>query len=175
MDDQVLVKSLKRGELEAFDRLFEKYSQRIYLFALAYRHDETESEEVVQEVFMKVWERRKFLKPELSFKSYVFTIASNAIRKSLIKKLRRETALEDLSDVAPSKELTRDQVHYRELRKQLDHLIELLPEKRREIFKMSRKEGLSYKEISSQLNISERTVENQIAKALKFLRKNVDI
>jgi len=84
--DQNLVQLLKNGNVAAFDSLFKLYRPKLFGFALKYFRNETEAEELVQEVFVKVWENRKSLKSEFSFKSYVFTIALNQIRKYFNKK-----------------------------------------------------------------------------------------
>jgi len=85
-NDQQLVQLLQKGNVAAFDSLFEVYSQRLFGFAFKYFKNETDAEELVQEVFVKVWENRQTLKSELSFRSYLFTIALNQIRKHFNKK-----------------------------------------------------------------------------------------
>ena len=80
-DKSVLVRQLSNGNLLAFNTLFREYSSRLYRFALGYLKSEDEAEELVQEVFTIIWEKRAELKEELSFKSYLFTIAFNIIKK----------------------------------------------------------------------------------------------
>ena len=80
-NDRELIKLLQKGNVEAFDSLFEVYSSKLFGFAVKYFKNEADAEELVQEVFVKVWENRQTLKSELSFKSYLFTIALNQIRK----------------------------------------------------------------------------------------------
>jgi len=72
-DDSILVDNLKKGDLQAFDQLFKKYGERLYGFALRYLKSEADAEELVQEAYIKIWENRKNLKKDSSFKSYLFT------------------------------------------------------------------------------------------------------
>ena len=167
-----LVKELKNGNILAFNSLFEEYSNRLYYFALNYMKNEAEAEELVQEVFTRIWETRSNLKEELSFNSYLFTIAFNIIKKHFRRKSQtteyfREYVYSDL-DLQ-----TTQQLDYNSLRTYLNEVVEQLPEKRRKIFQMSRFEGLNTKEIAKELNISTKTVENQLTDALKFVRTKI--
>jgi len=168
-----LVKSLSRGNLLAFNSLFKEYSGRLYRFAYGYLKSEEESEELVQEVFTKIWEKRKELKSELSFKSYLFTIAFNIIKKHF----RRETCISEYFKTRISEDLdleTTKKVTYDSLYHFVSKLVNQLPERRKEIFIKSRFEGLSIKEIAEELKISHKTVENQLTDALKFIRANLE-
>ena len=90
-----LVKALSKGEIRAFNDLFQLYGNRIYRFAIGYLKSQTEAEELVQDVFLKIWERRLELKDNLSFKAYLFTIAFNLIRKHFTKKALLHKYLEN--------------------------------------------------------------------------------
>ncbi len=85
-----LVKALKKGDLHAFDQLFIKYSKKLYYFAYSHLSSREEAEELVQEVFLKIWENRRGLKEDLSFNAYLFTVSLNAIRKHFRKELREK-------------------------------------------------------------------------------------
>jgi RNA polymerase sigma-70 factor (family 1) len=166
-----LVKSLSKGNLLAFNTLFREYSGRLYRFAYGYLKSEAESEELVQEVFMKIWEKRAELKKELSFKSYLFTIAFNIIRKHFrtrkyISEYFKSRIWDDL-DTETSQKITYDSLY-----QYITELVNQLPERRKEIFIKSRFEGLNIKEIAEELEISHKTVENQLTDALKFIRAN---
>jgi len=167
-----LVRSLKRSDIQAYESLYKLYSLRLYHFGLKYLKSETEAEGLVQDVFEKIWAKRESLKTELSFKSYIFTIAFNFIKKSLIKSSQLRDYLQsdqvfDEVDLA-----TTNQVDYQSLIDYLNSLIKKLPEKRREIFIKSRMEDLPVKEIARQLDISPKTVENQLTIATKFIKAN---
>ncbi len=144
----------------------------MYRFANGYLKSEAESEELVQEVFTIIWEKRSELKHELSFKSYLFTIAYNIIRKHF--RSRRylsaylQSGMYDDMDMQTTQNIT-----YNSLYQYLTKLVDMLPVKRREIFIKSRFEGFSIKEISEEFNLSHKTVENQLTDALKFIRSNI--
>jgi RNA polymerase sigma-70 factor (ECF subfamily) len=167
-----LVRSLSKGNILAFNTLFREYSSRLYRFAYGYLKSEEVSEELVQEVFTRIWENRKSLKSEYSFKSYLFTIAFNIIKKqfrreSCATEYFRTRILEDF-DLETTKQINYDSLYHYVL-----ELVDLLPERRKEIFIKSRIEGLNIKEISDVLKISHKTVENQLTDALKFIRNNL--
>jgi RNA polymerase sigma-70 factor (family 1) len=172
-NEALLVHNLSKGNLLAFNSLYKEYSGRLYRFALGYLKSEPEAEELVQEVFTIIWERRKDLKEKLSFKSFLFTIAFNIIRKHFRTKAYLseyfKSRLTDDLDMQTSQKTT-----YDSLCQLITQLVDKLPERRREIFIKSRFEELSIKEISEKLNISHKTVENQLTDALKFIRTNLN-
>ncbi len=172
-NESLLVRNLTKGNLLAFNTLYKEYSGRLYRFALGYLKSEEEAEELVQEVFTIIWEKRSELKEELSFKSFLFTIAFNIIRKHFRTKAQLteyfKSGLIDDTDVQ-----TAQRVSYDSLYQYITKLIDQIPQRRKEIFIKSRLEGLSIKEIAEELNISHKTVENQLTDALKFIRTNLN-
>ena len=173
--EQQLVSLLQGGSPFAFERLFKNYSQKLYRFSFSYLKSETEAEEIVQDVFMKLWENRHHLKSDTSFQSYLFTIAFNAIRKHFNKKSRDENyatgILEFLASENASIETNPD---YEILIAKLEQLIGQMPERRKEIFMKRKKEGISVREIAMSMDISPKTVENQITEAMNFLKKEFE-
>jgi RNA polymerase sigma-70 factor (ECF subfamily) len=167
-----LVRSLSKGNLLAFNTLYYKYSKGLYRFAYGYLKTEVEAEELVQEVFTIIWEKRANLKEELSFRSFLFTIASNIIKKHF----RTKTYLSDYFKIDSSDEdmQTSHQITYDSFYQYINELVNQLPERRKEIFLKSRFQGLSITEIAKELNISHKTVENQLTDALKFIRINLN-
>jgi RNA polymerase sigma-70 factor (ECF subfamily) len=171
-NDQHLVKLLQKGNVAAFDSLFEIYSLKLFGFALKYLKNETDAEELVQEVFIKVWENHPLLKSELSFKSFLFTIALNHIRKHFNKKATSLRYLESLrNDPEFSDQVTSDD--YETTLIKIYKIIDQMPERRREIFLKSKLEGKSSKEVAAELNISPGTVDNQVSEALRFTRSQL--
>ena len=172
-NESLLVQNLSKGNLLAFNTLYNEYSNRLYRFALGYLKSEAEAEELVQEVFTKIWEKRADLKKELSFKSFLFTIAFNIIRKHFRTKAHLfeyfKTGFFSEPDMQTSQKITYDSLY-----QYITELVNQLPERRKEIFIKSRYEGLSIKEIAEKLKISHKTVENQLTDALKFIRTNLN-
>jgi len=172
-NDQELVKLLQRSNAEAFDSLFEVYSSKLFGFAFKYFRNETDAEELVQDVFVKVWENRQALKSEHSFKSYLFTIALNQIRKYFNKKAASLRYLESLqNDTFSSEQANTD--NFEAALQKLNLIIDQMPARRREIFIKSKLEGKSSKEAAAELNISPGTVDNQVSEALKFIRNRMN-
>ncbi len=174
-NDYNLIQLLQKGNVAAFDSLFEVYSPKLYGFALKYFKNESDAEELVQEVFVKVWENRRTLKSELSFKSYLFTIALNQIRKHFNKKatsLRYLESLRNEPEFSENQDLNDE--NYESALHQINQMIEQMPPRRREIFTKSKLEGKSSKEIAAELNISPGTVDNQVSEALRFIRTQLN-
>jgi RNA polymerase sigma-70 factor (family 1) len=166
------VKNLKNGDIQAFNELFGYYGQRLYYFSYRYLRSEAECEELVQEVFTRVWDKRSEIKEDLSFRSYIFTIAFNIIRKYFRSRVQARSYSESL--IMEDFQLeTSQKINFNSLKSRLDTLVSMLPLRRREIFVKSRMEGLSVKEIASDMKISKKTVENQLTEALKFIRSHL--
>jgi RNA polymerase sigma-70 factor (family 1) len=173
-EDIELVINLQKGDIEAFDLVYEKYAGKLYGFALKYLKSADETEELVQSVFLKVWENHKTLKKESSFKSYLFTIAYNEIcnifrRRSHHQKFIGGQLIDNLQTSSETEEL----IEYNSILEQVDKIIAKLPERQRIIFLKSRREGKSNKEIANELALSSGTVDNYISESLKFIRSNL--
>ena len=173
-NESQLIQALSKGNTLAFNTLFRAYGSRLYRFAYGYLKSEAESEELVQEVFMKIWEKRADLKKELSFKSYLFTITFNLIKKHF---RARAHAFEYLkSEISDGLDMqTTQKITYNSLYQYIGKLVDQLPERRKIIFIKSRFEGLSVKEIAEELEISHKTVENQLTDALKHVRTKINV
>jgi RNA polymerase sigma-70 factor (family 1) len=171
-DDNRLIERLQKGNVEAFDLIFEKYSGNIYAFALKYLKSKDEAEELVQSVFVKVWENHKNLKKELSFKSFLFTITYNDICKIFRRRNYRQQFIDNtLYDNPKYSSETEDSINYNSTLGQLQQIIDKLPEIQRTIFLKSRQEGKSTKEIADEVGLSPGTIDNYISESLKFIRK----
>lgn len=168
-DESALVRELSRGNLLAFNCLFRNYSARLYRFAFGYLKSDAEAEELVQEVFTRIWEKRADLKEELSFKSYLFTISFNIIKKHFRSKSQLYEYLR--SEISDNLDMqTSQQITYNSLYQYITELVNQLPDRRKTIFIKSRFDSLSIKEIAEELKISHKTVENQLTEALKFIK-----
>lgn len=172
--DIELVLKLQKGDVEAFDLVYEKYAGKLYGFTLKYLKSTNETEELVQSVFLKVWENHKTLKKESSFKSYLFTIAYNEIcntfrRRSHLQKFIGEQLIENSQTTHETEEL----IDYNSIRERIEQIISKLPERQRTIFLKSREEGKSNREIAIELGLSSGTVDNYISESLKFIRSQL--
>ncbi len=173
-NDRELVDKVKDGHLKAFDQLYERYSQNLYRFARSLLKTHEDAEEVVQEVFFRVWNKRKDLSGRKSFQSFLFTIAYNVIIDQLRKRVKDQKYEQFLINEAQRNFLSSDSIlEYKELKTKVEMVIHELPEKRKQIYLMSREEGLSYKEISVRKQIKIKTVENHINLTLRHIRKRL--
>jgi len=172
--DIELVQNLQKGDVEAFDQVYEKYAGNLYGFILKYLKSTDETEELVQSVFLKVWENQKTLRKESSFKSYLFTIAYNEIcnifrRRSHLQKFIGE----QLIDSSQTSNETEELIDYNSIRERVEQIVSKLPERQRTIFLKSREDGKSNREIAIELGLSSGTVDNYISGSLKFIRSNL--
>jgi RNA polymerase sigma-70 factor (family 1) len=173
-DDIILTEKLRKGDVEAFDQIYAKYSGKLYSFGLKYLKSIDEAEELVQNVFLKLWENRMGLKTELSFKSYLFTIAYNDMCKLFRKRAYQQKYINDiLYENSNSSSENEERIDYKSVLEQVEQIINILPEKQRAIFLKSRKEGKSTKEIAEEVGLAAGTVDNYMSESLKFIRKRL--
>lgn len=173
---QELLIRLKDGDMMAFDQVYERYSHKLFSFVFKILKNEAEADDIVQEVFVKIWESREKLGDYKLLNSYIFTIAYNNSIDLIRKRINNNKYLEHLKNssvilVTPS---VISEVEFNELNSQVEKLIADLPERQKQVYLLHREQGLTYPEIAERLGISKNTVENHMVKALKFLRQNID-
>lgn len=168
--DKELVLLLRQGEMKAFDELYYRSVPRLMAFARTYILDEQDAEEAVQEIFIKIWEKRKSLNETKNFKSYLFQSVKNHLF-NLIRNRKNACQLEDIPDelLLSQEDILKD-LTYRELEETAFGMIGNLPKVQQEVFTLSRMEGLTNAEIAVRLNLSKRTVEHHIYLSVKYLR-----
>ncbi len=169
-DDETLASGIRKGDREAFALFFNKYRRVVYYYSLKYLGDRDESDELVQSVFVSLWEHRRLIDKKKSLKNYLYRSVVNAIYNSLKKRaVRRAYLIREISKPEGSSD-PYVQIFDNDLRDKLDNIIGLLPPQQQKILNYRRLEGLSSEEIALKLNISVRTVENQIYRATKLLK-----
>jgi len=173
--DRVLLEKIKNGDIVCFELLYGKYSGKLYNYILRLsKGDFYLAEEIVQNVFIKIWEIRQHISTEGSFNSFVYTVGRNMflnIVKSRIQEHLYHDYVVDHEDLLENS--VEKEIEYKMLEEQINRLIELLPPARRNIYILSRVKNLPNKEIAVLLDISENTVESQLNKAAHFMRKNL--
>jgi RNA polymerase sigma-70 factor (family 1) len=155
------------GDTDAFARLFNLHRDKLYSFILGMSNSVQQAEDVVQDVFLKVWELRAELSTIDNFSAYLFRMSHNHCL-NILKRKAREAAI--LSDIPTSSTSTYDPVLYRETEQQMREAIAELPAQQKLVFTLSRDVGLSQHEISQQLHITIPTVKSHMTQALRFLR-----
>lgn len=171
--DDELITRLHKDDIRAFELIYSRYAVNLYRFALKYLRSEDEAQEMVQSVFVKIWDLRKKIKTDTSFKSFIFTIAYNNMCKLFRKrKYNKEFVNEILYLNQPSSE-TEQTIDYKSLIDSMEKIIEKLPEKQKTIFIKSRYEGKSTKEIAEDVGLSPGTVDNYISASINFIKSKL--
>jgi len=173
--DSKLISGLKKDNHDSFQQLFEYYSVPLYKFAIGYLKSKELTEDLVQEVFLKIWDNRENLKTNTSFQSYLFTIALNSVRKHF-NNLSKQTEFKHqiLTDLSENQYDLDKNLDYEFLLEKLDEFISQMPEKRREVFIKKKYEEKSLKEIAEELSITPKTVEYHITEAMKYLKNEFE-
>jgi len=173
-NDNMLVIRIRNDSKDAFKLLYDRYSKKLYYFSLRYLGDNEEAEELVQSVFINIWEHRGSLDETMSVKSYIYRSAVNYIYNYLKKEAIRAKFIEtELQTGEFQSNQTYDQIFFHDLEKSINSIIETLPLQQQKIFRLSRFEGLSHEKIAENLDLSVRTVENQVYRALKIIKSKL--
>ena len=173
--DSEITQALKKGNKAAFKALFDRYHKKVYNASRRMNINHEDAEGVVQDVFLTIWEKRKLLDSELSINAFLLTIAKrlvyNKIRASVVRKRHSDEVIE--SEIT-WKNNTEDYIIFSELEQNAQAGIEKLPENRKHIFMLSKEHGLNNDEIAEKLDISKRTVENQLYRATKAIKEHIN-
>lgn len=170
-DDKQLAVRLRIGDKKAFEKIFKKYKEKVYYFAIRYYNSTEDAENVVQDVFIKLWDERSRVKEELSLNNYIYTIAKNHLFNIQRKKINEQTYRRYIIDHLVQVSNLENELIYADLKQKIDSVIEALPTQRKKVFIMGNVEGLSNNEVASILNLSVRTVEVHKSLAVQTIRK----
>lgn len=179
MSEREKVIAVKYGDHQAFVELYNDYWGQVYDFSRLYISRVADAEEIVQDVFVKLWESRHLLKEDESFKGFLFIITRNIVfsrnRKKVNENLFKTSVLSAFGNESNYNSNTVEEEYCAsQLAVFIDKLIGSLPEQQKRCFLLSREENLSYKEIAERLGISPKTVEIHMGKALKFLKNSIE-
>ena len=164
-----LLRRLKQDDERAFDALFRHYSALVYRFAFSYLKSRPAAEEIVQECFIKIWEKRAQLRDDVPLKGYLFTTAHHAVLNEL-RRDQHHLRLNGQVVAAAGPASVANEAEYQEMEALYAAALDRLPPKQREVFVLSRQLGLSYVEIAERQGVSVKTVEAHIMQALKTMR-----
>jgi RNA polymerase sigma-70 factor (ECF subfamily) len=174
MSDRNILKKIKQGDTRAFEKLYKEYHLIVYNYIRSFVRDSFEAENILQDVFISVWETRHKINEYMVIGSLLYRIARNKALNALRKEVNKKTYLEYLSFISSNADSSTElKIDFEELEFFIRKFIMKLPDRRREIFLYSFDKGLSYKEIALKLSISENTVDTQIRNALEYLRENI--
>ncbi len=174
-DERALVLQLLEGSKNAFEKLYNAYSPRLYGKVLKLVKSESHAREILQDVFLKLWEYRASVDPDKSFRSFLFKIAENKLYDFFRKASKEKSIQLQLTGLASAEysimeEFMSNDQHLALLHRAIEHL----PPQRQQVFRLGKLEGKSYKEISDQLGISVSTISDHIVKGTKSVRAYFD-
>lgn len=174
LEDKELLTKLKEGDELAFVKIYNQYRNKVYSYAYQLSKSADTAEEIVQEVFIRIWQKREQINTDFSFQGYIKKITLNHVLNHL-KKIAREKALQEevFLHIAENNSRAEDKLLEKELRKIYEEAIAQLPEQKKLIYQMVRTEELSHEEIAIKLSISKNTVKNHMVEASKFVRDYV--
>jgi RNA polymerase sigma-70 factor (ECF subfamily) len=171
--DSEWARKIRAGDTHAFENLFRKYYKLLYYYIWSYVKNAQIAEDIVQDVFLKIWLNRKTLHISSSVKSYLYT----AVKNRALDNIKRTKIVSSVAvDIATSESFTKtpgDELNDQEIITAVHKTIDELPKRCRQIFKMKKYDGLSYTEIADILEISTNTVQTQMTRAFKYLRKHL--
>lgn len=170
-DDVAAAAALQKGNVAALGYLYEKYFHLVYRFLYPYCRDQQLVEEITQDAFVRLWEKRARIDPTLNCKNLLFTIARNLLTDYLRSaRHNASTSITSELPVEPATDKTYQDILLADLQKQAALAVTRLPDRSRQVYTMSRMHHLSHKEIAASLNISIKAVEKHLSVALKYLR-----
>lgn len=182
-EERALLRRLIDGEMDAYEELFHRYYPTFCAFVRGMTKDTFVSEDITQNIFLKVWINRKRLDEEKSIRNYLFVLAKHEVYNYLRTKNRTFTPLREIAsdpearggEFAASHNETEETLDLQETAERVEALVRRMPDQRQLIFRLSRFEHRSNKEIAAMLNLSVRTVDKHIELALKELRRHIGI
>jgi len=172
-EEKSLLTALKKGDIKSFEFIFRFYYEPLLGYAISIIKVEAEAEEIIQELFLKIWRDRRKLKIKRSLAAYLYkSVYNQCMSRWQREKLSREYQKYVLNQTVA--EVNTDEIlKYEELNRKFFELMNALPKQRQLIFKLNRFQGLKYREIAVRLSISIKTVEANMSKALQYFRKNL--
>lgn len=171
MNELEAVRALQRDDKAAFGYLFRCYYDRLVAYITTYTHNKVQSEDIVQQAFINLWEDRHKLDPHRSPRYYLYTIARNRYIDSVKKDRKHNRLLDELWEKALRERIAEDEEQLEKRIERMKSVIESLPPKCREIIRLNKMEGIKYRDIAVQLDISVKTVESQMRIAFQKIRE----
>lgn len=172
---QELFSLIKGGDVKAFRAFFYRYNTKVFQFAFHIIREQTEAEEITQDVFLKLWLARETLDSIINPDTYLFVMVKNRALDQLDKQAtRNKLKIELTNDNSTYSNLTEEEVDYWESKKLIADAVEKLPLYQRLVFQLSKDNGLSRDEIAERLKISPNTVKNHLGSAIKFIRQYLE-
>lgn len=175
MDEHALVVRLIDGDEDAFCELYAAYKNRLIYFAMRFLKSREYAEDIFQDAFTIIWQSRRFINPDTSFSSYLYTIVRNRILNQLRDLANQDKLREQiLAQAVDYSNDTNNEILANDLRRFISLAMQQLTSRQREIFEMSREKQMSHREIAEALGISVNTVQESISNSLRMLRNYLE-
>jgi len=169
------IKALSKGDPKAFETLFLMYQPRLVFFLSGFIKNYEQARDMAQDIFLSIWNNKEKLAEVKSFKAYIFKMANNAICNYFDHHLVNEKYVAEQLKQSIEVETTEEQIYAQQLQVSIDLSVSQMPPKRKQIYIMSRVDGMSNDEIAKELKINKRTVENHLTAALADIRKVIKL
>lgn len=165
---------MSKGDQAAFTRIFDYYEPRIYPFVLKMTRSEVSAEEIVQELFIKLWTNRETAAQIENPRSYIFKMATNRTVGYMKTMARRVRIVEKVTgQVTLERNVTEEMLDLKETEEIINKAVEQLPEQQKKVYMLSRQQGLNAEEIAARLDLSPKTVKNHLTEALRFIKEQL--
>lgn len=175
LKDLFLISQVKKGDIKAFEQLFRNYYSPLYHYAMSIVGERDAAEEIVEELFYVIWRDRGKLDIFRSTKSYLYTSVWNSCIQYIRQRQKENECYQNMQQLLPGyTDSLEEETEYHELQALVEACLTKMPDRCRQVFQMHRTEGLKYTEIANKLDISVKTVEAAISKALNILRKEIE-
>jgi len=173
-DETALLKRLKEGDTIAFIQIYNRYNHPLYIFILRFVKLPEYAEDVLQDVFLKIWEIRERINPELSFNAYLYKISRNKVFK-LLKKIVTDNAMQIqlMTQLETATEAPHLKLQWKQYNDLLHKAVNQLPPQRQKVFKLCREQGKSYEEVAEELGISRNTIKEHMVAAMKSIKEYI--
>jgi RNA polymerase sigma-70 factor (ECF subfamily) len=173
--EESYVKALCKGDQKAFEILFLQYQPKLVFFLYGFIKDNEQARDMAQDIFLSIWNNKEKLAEVKSFKAYVYKMAKNAVCNYYDHIIVNDKFVADQLTHSPDSENTEETIFANQLQEMINMAVSQMPPQRKQIYMMSRIEGMSNTEIAERLNINKRTVENHLTAALADIRKAIKI
>jgi len=171
---EIVLQKLANDDKKALEELFNYYYPRLYNFSKSFLKLEEGIDDILQDVFLKIWNNRTNIYNPASFSSFIFTVTRNLLLNELRSRLNNQKLKEKVQKLALPEEFNSlEKVEYAELKSIVEQIVSTLPEKQKEVFILSRNKGFSHKEIAEKLDISTKTVEYHIAQSTATIKSKL--
>ena len=175
LKELLLITQIKKGDIKAFEQLFRLYYSSLCWYATSIVGNRETAEEIIEELFYTIWKEKERLNIFRSVKSYLYTATWNGCLQYHRQRKKYEEMQKKMQQTTPTcTSSPEEEAEFEELQKVIDKCLNQMPERCRHIFLLHRDEGLKYTEIATRLDISVKTVEANISKALALLRKEIE-